>query len=287
MLRQEAKHASPAGLSSTRQMGVEPHLGPFERLKRVAGDAALRAAARRAYDDLLSSSALEHHDAGDVLAREGDPARHMSVVQEGTLAVYTGDWDLDQRTTSWASQRSVAMLTPALGRGDHWGEVGIANLTLPRGEAKVTPQPTRTANVRAMEVSAVRNLRYTSIDHARKTYPPVNDIVAGLLAVLVKRLTARVAELDHRIPAESRLRSELLRLALTDPDGCGRVNVSQAQLGVAAGLQRARVNALLGREREAGRIATRPGSRGVTVDVERMAAAVDADRERLAGARHY
>lgn len=70
-------------------------------------------AARPVLEALASATTQEHVAAGTVVVREGDPADDLFVVVEGTLTVTS------------TGESGVARPLGELGRGDHFGEIGV------------------------------------------------------------------------------------------------------------------------------------------------------------------
>jgi CRP-like cAMP-binding protein len=214
---------------------------------------------------------------GVTLARVGDEATFMCVLQSGEMVVYLGEWDAAHWRRTGEVGPSATQLGETLGRGALWGEVALAGLPL-EGDRGVAPAR-RTANVRSVTPVEARMLTFAAVGKIRRDAPePINAILVGMLGRLVRRLTDDVQRLDSREPGDARIRAELLRVARLDITGEGFVNLSQADLATVTGLQRARVNELLSKERASKRVSTRPGAAGLWVALPEMAAEVEQDQ---------
>lgn len=252
-------------------------LGPFDALiRRRPGEHADATRSRqRAHEELLEGARLKHYLPGELAIRVGDEASFMGVVQSGQMVAYTGTWEDDPRLERdcLTRGRRVRQLG-TLGPGDLWGEVGIGHLALPGDwKAGATYRPTRSANVRARTEVNARTLTYERVHWVRQRHPIINATLIEILVSLVVRLTENTQHDDSAV----RLRREIYKLASDTRDGF--VGLSQSELAVAIDMHRATVNSLLGVEREAGRIKTRKGGKGLEVDLDALADAIDDDNK--------
>lgn len=129
-------------------------------------------------DIILAQAALNTLNAGDILVREGEPAREMFVVVQGSVSVYTHGPQGGERHLR------------RLGRGDCLGEMALIDI-----------QP-RSASVRADEPTQVLSLAFEDFIRLYKAnlelYTLVTLNIAREISRRLRQANRLVARLGHR-----------------------------------------------------------------------------------------
>jgi CRP-like cAMP-binding protein len=135
------------------------------------------------------------------------------------------------------------------GAGDAFGELALLEL-----------EQARSTSVVALEAGETYAVHRDDFTRVRLTYPSVNDVLARLLAVRVRRASELLAEAVS-VPAERRVLRRLLELAELYVEGAAPATVPlpQREIAALAGTSRATVNRVLRAEEKRGAVELRRG----------------------------
>jgi CRP-like cAMP-binding protein len=172
---------------------------------------------------------------GEVVFHRGDPADSLHLVVQGRFAVYV--------TTPLGD----TVIFDLLGRGEVFGELAV-----------LLPDRRRPATVEAIEAGETRSIYRDDFAALQERHPGVQEVLLGLVADQVQRLSQRLVE-AHFVDAERRLRRRLVELAERHAPGGALVALTQEQLAALAGTSRATANRVLRQEAERGAVALSRG----------------------------
>jgi len=197
---------------------------------------------------------------GEVVFHRGDPADTLHLVLRGRFVA--------SRDTESGDTVAVSVHGP----GDAFGELALLEL-----------EESRSMTVTALEPAETYSVHRREFDRLRERYPSVNDVLARLLAVRVRRASDLLAE-AFSVPADRRVMRRLVELADLYGGGAAGtvVPLSQNEIAGLAGTSRATVNRVLRAEMARGTVELR---RGATHVLDRDALAKRAGISRLAQRR--
>ena len=173
---------------------------------------------------VIASAHRRRFTRGEVVFHEADLADTIHFVAEGRLAV--------RRTTPAGDAVTFAVL----GSGDVFGEL-----------AMLSPRTRRTTTVVALERAVTLSLGFAEFERLRSTHPPVERLLADILAERVRRLSDHLLEALH-VPADQRIARRLSALcALYGPPDARHVRIplTQTEIGDLAGASRPTTNRVL------------------------------------------
>ncbi|MEU8121054.1 Crp/Fnr family transcriptional regulator [Spirillospora sp. NPDC049024] len=195
------------------------------------------------WESLVAAGAERRFAAGDVLLRQGDPARHVLLLTRGRIKALLTLPD------------GEVLLLAVRGPGEILGEIAVLG-----GDD-------RSATVVAMDPCVTRVLpadRFRSLLRS-----------AGAEEEMLRRAMRRLREGEAwraetaALSAGPRVMRALLRLAVPAGDGPPGVGLGQLEIGQAVGLSRSVVAAELARLRDLGVVSTERG-RTVITDLPRL-----------------
>lgn len=165
---------------------------------------------------------------GDIVFHRGDPADTLHIVRKGRFGV-----------TIVTPLGDTAMLS-VLGPGRMFGEMAL-----------IGSDP-RSATVTALEPAETLSIHQIDFDGLRKRHPEIGQLLVGLLADQVRRLSEQLVEALY-VPADRRVLRRLSDVAELYPaDGPAEVPLTQDNLAAMAGTSRATVNKVLRQEEDRG-----------------------------------
>jgi CRP/FNR family cyclic AMP-dependent transcriptional regulator len=179
---------------------------------------------------VLDASRRRRFAANEVIVHAGDPADSIHFVSSGHVAILV--------TTPLGHQLTFTILGP----GESFGELSL-----------LSGVSTRSATVRALDVTETLVLRHAELQRLRRDDPRVNDALLKVVCAQVLRLSARLTEHLY-LPVEARIRRRLLFLCdLYQEDG-GKtiIPLSQDELAELAGATRPTVNRVLRQDEKLG-----------------------------------
>lgn len=181
---------------------------------------------------LLQSGRRRTFAAGEVVFHAGDPADTIHLVRAGRFAV--------RITTEFGDTATLNVVGP----GDAFGELAL-----------LTPGAPRSATVAALERGETLSVHQLDFARLRKERPQTNDLLIGVLATRVRRLSEQLVDALY-VPAETRVRRRLLDAAAAfgavEPDAT--IPLTQDELASMAGTSRATVNKVLRDEQGLGAV---------------------------------
>ncbi|MFI5957999.1 Crp/Fnr family transcriptional regulator [Cryptosporangium sp. NPDC051539] len=187
--------------------------------------------------ELLTVARRRKFRRNEVLFHEGDPANSLHLIESGHVSVRV--------TTDAGDSVTLAIAGP----GETVGELAL----LEADPSKAV----RSATVTALEGCETLSLQRDRFDALRQQYPPMDRVLAQLLANQVRRLNGRLLEFLY-LPADKRVLRRLANLARAYDDGQTRpvaVPLTQEVIASLAGTSRPTTNQALRAVEEAGIIA--------------------------------
>ena len=171
----------------------------------------------------------------EVVFHRGDPADSLQLISKGRFSV--------QIATPLGDIATLSVRGP----GEAFGELALLGR-----ESK------RSATVSAIEPGATYSVYSGDFDRLRREYPSVNDVLIGILAEHLRRLSDQLIE-AHYVPANRRVLRRLCELAELYRGSSKSVVVPLTQEDIAglAGTSRATVNRVLRQEERRGTIELR------------------------------
>jgi CRP-like cAMP-binding protein len=168
----------------------------------------------------------------EVVFHQGDPADTLHLVLRGHFAA--------RLDTELGDPMTVSVHGP----GQAFGELALLDLEVARSLTVVA--------LESGETYAVHRDDFTRL---RQEYPSINDVLARLLAMRVRRMSELLGE-AYSVPAERRVLRRLLELADIYGGGASGavVPLSQTELAGLAGTSRATVNRVLRAEVKRGTV---------------------------------
>jgi len=201
---------------------------------------------------LLSVARRRVFARNEVVFHRGDPADSLHLIQKGRFGVRV--------TTPTGDSVMFAVLGP----GECFGEIAL-----------VSADALRSATVVALEAGETRALHQIDVGRLRREHIEVADVLIGILARQVQRLSERVVEALF-VPADRRVLRRVAELAQVYGDedgGTASIPLTQEDIAALAGTSRATVNKVLRDEQRAGTIELR---RGATIVLDRAGLAARA-----------
>lgn len=188
---------------------------------------------------------------GEVVFHMDDPADSLHLIVSGRVAVRVQ-----------TALGDVAILT-VLGAGEMFGELAL-----------IERDGRRSATVEALEDAETRSIHRPEFERLRAAHPQVADMLVGILATAVRRLSRHLLEALY-VPVDIRVRRRLLELAeIYAPAGAtATIPLRQEDLAGMAGTSRATVNRVLREEEARGAVRL---ERGRTTVVDRAGLAARA-----------
>ena len=188
-------------------------------------DEALRA--------VLSIARRRTFDRNEIVFHRGDPADSLHLISKGRFAVRIATPLGDQATLS------------VRGPGDAFGELALL------GE-----ESARSATVCALEPGETHSIYRREFAQLCREHPRVNEVLSGILADHLRRLSEQVIE-AYYVPADRRVLRRVRDLA--ELYGSGDVPLTQEDIAGLAGVSRATVNRVLRDEEKRGTVRLQRG----------------------------
>ncbi len=187
---------------------------------------------RDALRALLSVARRRTFAKNEVVFHRGDPADSLQLISKGHFSV--------QIATPLGDIATLSVRGP----GDAFGELAL-----------LSRESARSATVSAIEPGETYSVYRGDFERLRREYPSVNDVLIGILAEHLRRLSEQLIE-AHYIPATRRVLRRLREMAELYGSGSGPVLVPLTQEDIAglAGTSRATVNSVLRAEEQRGTI---------------------------------
>jgi CRP/FNR family transcriptional regulator, cyclic AMP receptor protein len=166
----------------------------------------------------------------EVVFHRGDPADSLQLISKGHFSV--------QIATPLGDVATLSVRGP----GDAFGELALLGA-----------EPSRSATVSAVEPGETYSVYRGDFERLRREYPAVNEVLIGVLAAHLRRLSEQLIE-AHYIPATRRVLRRLREMAELYGGSSDTVVVplTQEDLAGLAGTSRATVNAVLREEERRG-----------------------------------
>jgi CRP/FNR family cyclic AMP-dependent transcriptional regulator len=203
-------------------------------------DEALRA--------VLSIARRRTFDRNEIVFHRGDPADSLHLISRGRFAVRIATPLGDQATLS------------VRGPGDAFGELALL------GE-----ESTRSATVCALEPGETHSIYRREFTQLCREHPRVNEVLSGILADHLRRLSEQVIE-AYYVSADRRVLRRIRELA--ELYGGGDVPLTQEDIAGLAGVSRATVNRVLRDEEKRGTVRLQRG-RTVVLEPEALGRRAD------------
>jgi CRP/FNR family transcriptional regulator, cyclic AMP receptor protein len=193
---------------------------------------------------LLSIARRRTFAKNEVVFHRGDPADSLQLISKGRFSV--------QIATPLGDIATLSVRGP----GDTFGELALLG-----GESA------RSATVCALEPGETYSVYRGDFERLRREYPSVNDVLIGILAEHLRRLSEQLIE-AHYVPADRRVLRRLSELAELYGGSSKPIVVPLTQEDIAglAGTSRATVNRVLREEERRGTVEL---GRAKTVVLER------------------
>lgn len=184
----------------------------------------------------------------EVVFHHGDPADSLHLISKGRFSVRIATPIGDTVTLS------------VRGPGDAFGELALLGT-----------EPVRSATVSALEPAETHSVYRGDFERLRSEHPPVNDVLIGVLADRLRRLSEQVVE-AYYIPADRRVIRRVCELAEMYARGDAEmvVPLTQEEIAELAGTSRATVNRVLRAAERSGTVELRRG-RTAVLDLEGLA----------------
>ena len=184
----------------------------------------------------------------EVVFHDGDPADSLHLISKGRFSV--------RITTPLGDTVTLSVRGP----GDAFGELALL------GRERV-----RSATVSALEPAETHSVYRDDFERFRREHPPVNDVLIGILADRLRRLSEQVVEAFY-VPADQRVIRRVCELAemYAHGDADTVVPLTQEEIAELAGTSRATVNRVLREAERKGAVELRRG-RTAVLDLEGLA----------------
>ena len=171
----------------------------------------------------------------EVVFHRGDPADSLQLISKGHFSV--------QIATPLGDIATLSVRGP----GDAFGELAL-----------LSRESVRSATVTAIEPGETHSVYRDDFERLRREYASVNDVLIGILAEHLRRLSEQLIE-AHYVPANRRVLRSLREMAELYRGSSKSVVVPLTQEDIAglAGTSRATVNRVLRQEERRGTIELR------------------------------
>jgi CRP/FNR family cyclic AMP-dependent transcriptional regulator len=183
----------------------------------------------------------------EVVFHRGDPADSLQLISKGRFSV--------QIATPLGDIATLSVRGP----GDAFGELALLG-----------PESKRSATVSAIEPGETYSVYRGDFERLRREYPSVNDVLIGILAEHLRRLSEQLIE-AHYVSANRRVLRRVRELAELYGGSSQSVVVPLTQEDIAglAGTSRATVNRVLREEERRGTVELRR-SKTVVLDLDEL-----------------
>ena len=183
----------------------------------------------------------------EVVFHHGDPADSLHLISKGRFSV--------RITTPLGDNVTLSVRGP----GDAFGELALLH-----------KERMRSATVSALEPGETHSVYRDDFERLRREHPIVNDVLIGVLADRLRRLSEQVVEAYH-VPADRRVLRRVCELAelYSREDGETVVPLTQEEIAELAGTSRATVNRVLRDAERRGALELRRGKTAV-LDLEAL-----------------
>jgi CRP/FNR family cyclic AMP-dependent transcriptional regulator len=183
----------------------------------------------------------------EVVFHRGDPADSLQLISKGRFSV--------QIATPLGDIATLSVRGP----GDAFGELALLG-----------PESKRSATVSAIEPGETYSVYRGDFERLRREYPSVNDVLIGILAQHLRRLSEQLIE-AHYVSANRRVLRRVRELAELYGGSSKSVVVPLTQEDIAglAGTSRATVNRVLREEERRGTVELRR-SKTVVLDLDEL-----------------
>lgn len=197
---------------------------------------------------LLTIARRRTFDRNEVVFHRGDPADSLHLIAKGRFAVRIATPLGDIATLS------------VRGPGDSFGELALL------GE-----ESARSATVCALEAGETHSIYRGDFIRLCREHPRVNEVLSGILADHLRRLSEQVIE-AYYVPADRRVLRRVLELAELYGPGSEHAVVPLTQEDIAglAGTSRGTVNRVLREEERRGNVELHRG-KTVVLELEKLA----------------
>lgn len=177
----------------------------------------------------------------EVVFHHGDPADSLHLISKGRFTV--------RITTPLGDNVTLSVRGP----GDAFGELALLH-----------KERVRSATVSALEPGETHSVYRDDFERLRREHPIVNDVLIGILADRLRRLSEQVVEAYH-VPADRRVLRRVCELAELYSDGevAAVVPLTQEEIAELAGTSRATVNRVLREAERRGTVELRRGKTAV------------------------
>ena len=184
----------------------------------------------------------------EVVFHHGDPADSLHLISKGRFSV--------RITTPLGDAVTLSVRGP----GDAFGELALLD-----------KEPVRSATVSALEPAETHSVYRGDFERLRREHPPVNDVLIGILADRLRRLSEQVVE-AYYVPADRRVIRRVCELAAMYSHGNAEtvVPLTQEEIAELAGTSRATVNRVLRDAERNGTVELRRG-RTAVLDLDAFA----------------
>ena len=184
---------------------------------------------------LLSVARRRTFAKNEVVFHRGDPADSLQLISKGHFSV--------QIATPLGDIATLSVRGP----GDAFGELAL-----------LSRESVRSATVTAIEPGETHSVYRDDFERLRREYASVNDVLIGILAEHLRRLSEQLIE-AHYVPANRRVLRRLREMAELYRGSANSVVVPLTQEDIAglAGTSRATVNRVLRQEERRGTIELR------------------------------
>jgi CRP/FNR family transcriptional regulator, cyclic AMP receptor protein len=181
---------------------------------------------------LLTIARRRTFDRNEIVFHRGDPADSLHLIAKGRFAVRIATPMGDQATLS------------VRGPGDSFGELALLD------------ESARSATVCALEPGETHSIYRREFVQLCREHPRVNEVLSGILADHLRRLSEQVIE-AYYVPADRRVLRRVRDLA--ELYGGGAVPLTQEDIAGLAGTSRATVNRVLRDEEKRGTVRLQRG----------------------------
>jgi CRP/FNR family cyclic AMP-dependent transcriptional regulator len=182
---------------------------------------------------LLSVARRRTFAKNEVVFHRGDPADSLQLIRKGRFSV--------QIATPLGDVATLSVRGP----GEAFGELALLGR-----------EATRSATVTAIEPGETYSIYQGDFERLRREYPAVNDVLIGILAQHLRRLSELLIE-AHYIPSTRRVLRRVREMAELYGGSSQPIVVplTQEEIAGLAGTSRATVNAVLREEEGRGTVA--------------------------------
>lgn len=181
---------------------------------------------------LLTIARRRTFDRNEIVFHRGDPADSLHLIAKGRFAVRIATPLGDQATLS------------VRGPGDTFGELALLGA-----------ESARSATVSALEHGETHSVYRRDFNQLCREHPHVNEVLSGILADHLRRLSEQVIE-AYYVPADRRV---LRRVRDLGQLYSGDVPLTQEDIAGLAGTSRATVNRVLREEEKRGTVRLQRG----------------------------